>query len=553
MEQLYNLRPNGVCDFLTSLESALRFVNLNRMQSGIDNYGYGRLPHCPEQVKFPAYFSTIGSEMTVAPYRWDHRLFSIVLRFPGHYPNNSAQLMVTPPSTDDSIIQTMCAATGGRSFSIYLHKSLGYCIDTILQRIQYTGVLMRLEKRGPDPPPPKQQPPPNENGNGELPNGTSPGQNPAPSSSTIGDAWKSQVVSLLMNTRKHQGAGHWPIPESYWPDTKMLVLFFVVLLVMLHFRTNLPPRDVHPLLCFRCEPHEPMILQNFPFDKYELENCALSQFMVERKEQDVCWQVFAENSSRSGDLGHPFGYLKLSSNMQSVTLFIMPYNYPMLLPLLDGPIKDPKLIESSSFRQKFDKYLATIPPYYYSKPIVENRYTQAISQPLKKALAKIKIAIPALEDFTTQIYNSHIVTLITKMKYHGKELFEKTCIEVARNLEMYPPVLYNAPQFVRATHCRLINSKKDKQDSQLPVAYQQYKTEIPQMFKDVNVCISESPMATIMPSMKFKNPFDIDRRNLLSQLEKMKINFDQQVDFKSLHVLEGGKPGQKIKLQHAGK
>ena len=77
-------------------------------------------------------------------------------------------------------------------------------------------------------------------------------------------------------------------------------------------------------------------------------------------------QVFVENSSNTGGLGHPFGYLKLSSNMQSVTLFVMPYNYPMLLPLLDAPIKDPKLVESTAFRQKFEKYLSTIPPYYYS-------------------------------------------------------------------------------------------------------------------------------------------------------------------------------------------
>lgn len=33
----------------------------------------------------------------------------------------------------------------------------------------------------------------------------------------------------------------------------------------------------------------------------------------------------------------------------------------------------------------------------------------------------------------------------------------------------------------------------------------------------------------------------------------MRINFDQQVEINALHVLEGGMPGQKIKLQHAGK
>jgi hypothetical protein len=32
----------------------------------------------------------------------------------------------------------------------------------------------------------------------------------------------------------------------------------------------------------------------------------------------------------------------------------------------------------------------------------------------------------------------------------------------------------------------------------------------------------------------------------------MRLNFDQQVQTNNLHVLEGGLPGQKIKLQHAG-
>ena len=40
------------------------------------------------------------------------------------------------------------------------------------------------------------------------------------------------------------------------------------------------------------------------------------------------------NSAKYSDIGHPFGYLKASSNLSSVNLFVMPYNYPVLLPLL---------------------------------------------------------------------------------------------------------------------------------------------------------------------------------------------------------------------------
>lgn len=37
---------------------------------------------------------------------------------------------------------------------------------------------------------------------------------------------------------------------------------------------------------------------------------------------------------KQNDLGQPFGYLKASTALTCVNLFVMPYNYPALLPLL---------------------------------------------------------------------------------------------------------------------------------------------------------------------------------------------------------------------------
>lgn len=45
-------------------------------------------------------------------------------------------------------------------------------------------------------------------------------------------------------------------------------------------------------------------------------------------------QVFVCNSAKYSDLGQPFGYLKASTALNCVNLFVMPYNYPVLLPLL---------------------------------------------------------------------------------------------------------------------------------------------------------------------------------------------------------------------------
>jgi len=39
-------------------------------------------------------------------------------------------------------------------------------------------------------------------------------------------------------------------------------------------------------------------------------------------------------SGKYGDIGYPFGYLKASSTNPVVNLIVMPYNYPLLVPLL---------------------------------------------------------------------------------------------------------------------------------------------------------------------------------------------------------------------------
>lgn len=48
----------------------------------------------------------------------------------------------------------------------------------------------------------------------------------------------------------------------------------------------------------------------------------------------VLLQVYVSNSAKYSELGHPFGYLKASTALNCVNLFVMPYNYPVLLPLL---------------------------------------------------------------------------------------------------------------------------------------------------------------------------------------------------------------------------
>lgn len=64
----------------------------------------------------------MGNELTEEPFRWDHRLFTLVLRLSGGVP----RLKVTPGMplpVDASPINAMCLATGGLFFC-FLHVNL---------------------------------------------------------------------------------------------------------------------------------------------------------------------------------------------------------------------------------------------------------------------------------------------------------------------------------------------------------------------------------------------------------------------------------------------
>ena len=55
---------------------------------------------------------------------------------------------------------------------------------------------------------------------------------------------------------------------------------------------------------------KPLCLQNFAFDKLELESSPLTVAILERNRTDVCWQVFVDGSGKFGGISKPIGYLK---------------------------------------------------------------------------------------------------------------------------------------------------------------------------------------------------------------------------------------------------
>nr|XP_021484049.1 integrator complex subunit 6-like isoform X4 [Meriones unguiculatus] len=123
-----------------------------------------------------------------------------------------------------------------------------------------------------------------------------------------------------------------------------------------------------------------MVIDKLPFDKYELEPSPLTQYILERKSPHTCWQVFVTSSAKYNELGYPFGYLKASTTLTCVNLFVMPYNYPVLLPLLDDLFKVHKLKPNLKWRQAFDSYLKTLPPYYLITKLESERILASVGK-----------------------------------------------------------------------------------------------------------------------------------------------------------------------------
>ncbi|XP_069923027.1 integrator complex subunit 6-like isoform X6 [Oryctolagus cuniculus] len=370
MSELKNLQASGLTTLGQALRSSFDLLNLNRLISGIDNYGQGRNPFfldpsilititdgkkltstagVQEELHLPLNSPLPGSELTKEPFRWDQRLFALVLRLPGVASTEPEQLGSVP--TDESAITQMCEVTGGRSYCVRTQRMLNQCLESLVQKVQ-SGVVINFEKTGPDP----------------LPLGEDGLMDSSrPSNSFGSQPWHSchKLIYVRPNSKTGVPVGHWPIPESFWPDQNL---------------PSLPPRTSHPVVRFSCVDCEPMVIDKLPFDKYELEPSPLTQYILERKSPHTCWQVFVTSSGKYNELGFPFGYLKASTTLTCVNLFVMPYNYPVLLPLLDDLFKVHKLKPNLKWRQAFDSYLKTLPPYYLLTKLESERILASVGK-----------------------------------------------------------------------------------------------------------------------------------------------------------------------------
>ncbi|XP_049671607.1 integrator complex subunit 6 isoform X2 [Accipiter gentilis] len=482
MNELKNLQAEGLTTLGQSLRTAFDLLNLNRLVTGIDNYGQGRNPFflepaiiitvtdgskltttsgIQEELHLPLNSPLPGSELTKEPFRWDQRLFALVLRLPGITAPESEQMTGVP--VDDSAITPMCEVTGGRSYCVCSPRMLNQCLESLVQKVQ-SGVVINFEKAGPDPSPVD---------DGQVDISRSFGPQP----------WHSchKLIYVRPNPKTGVPIGHWPVPESFWPDQNS---------------PTLPPRTSHPVVKFSCTDCEPMVIDKLPFDKYELEPSPLTQFILERKSPQTCWQVYVSNSAKYSELGHPFGYLKASTALNCVNLFVMPYNYPVLLPLLDDLFKVHKAKPTLKWRQSFESYLKTMPPYYLG--------------PLKKAV-RMMGAPNLIADNVEYGLSYSVISYLKKLSQQDlKPQTFRNAYDIPRR-NLLDQLTRMRSNLLKSTR-KFLKGQDEDQVHSVPIAqmgnYQEYLKQIP------------SPLRELDPDQPrrlhtFGNPFKLDKKGMM--------------------------------------
>ncbi|XP_010217563.1 PREDICTED: integrator complex subunit 6 isoform X2 [Tinamus guttatus] len=490
MNELKNLQAEGLTTLGQSLRTAFDLLNLNRLVTGIDNYGQGRNPFflepaiiitvtdgskltttsgIQEELHLPLNSPLPGSELTKEPFRWDQRLFALVLRLPGIAAAAEPEPGAGVP-VDDSAITPMCEVTGGRSYCVCSPRMLNQCLESLVQKVQ-SGVVINFEKAGPDPSP-------IDDGQVEIPRPFGP------------QPWHSchKLIYVRPNPKTGVPIGHWPVPESFWPDQNS---------------PTLPPRTSHPVVKFSCTDCEPMVIDKLPFDKYELEPSPLTQFILERKSPQTCWQVYVSNSAKYSELGHPFGYLKASTALNCVNLFVMPYNYPVLLPLLDDLFKVHKAKPTLKWRQSFESYLKTMPPYYLG--------------PLKKAV-RMMGAPNLIADNVEYGLSYSVISYLKKLSQQAKIESDRVIGSVGKKVAQETGIKVRS-----RSHNLSMAHRNDFQH-----LLQGITGEIPHRPLDLNMKeYAGFQIALLNKDLKpqtFRNAYDIPRRNLLDQLTRMRSN-----------------------------
>jgi len=360
LTRLRNIQANGFTSLGQTLKVAFDLINLPRLHHKLDSYGLGRNPYhsqpamvvcvtdgcklstlstVEDKLHIPTTDPLPGHELTHEPFRWDCRVFSLVLKIPGSFDVNPG----IPLQQSNHPVSVICDVTGGRSYLVTNKTTLLQSFDQLNTKIQ-RGVVIKFERAI--------------NTKVVQTSNNVTVHDPCPQGEQqVKDNFQNST-RLVMIKNPVQGQkivqSNWPIPESY---------FGLI-------GNSIPKRMAHPVLKFVQKDEKVMLMLDFAFDKYELESSALSSLMVEKLNQYSCWYVYVENSGAKSGIHHLCGFLKLSSPNQQgerkAQLYIMPYNFHRLIPLLVElkAIIQKKLYNSTDLIGRINDYAKRCPVYY---------------------------------------------------------------------------------------------------------------------------------------------------------------------------------------------
>ncbi|KAJ1657743.1 hypothetical protein IWQ61_002910 [Dispira simplex] len=316
-------------------------LSLYRVIQGMDTFGMGRRPWASEpalilwftdgrtmlqpnriadRLNIPG-LTTPGADRYCEPFRWDHRLYTIYLDGTG-----SQQ---TEPQ-----INLMCDVMGGTTIRVSTLRTLQQSIDTMLGTGKPKDVIPSL--------PFIAQP------NGVLVNFESIRSAPPNDPTTaLFNMKNSRRMITLAGSASARNTGFFPIPENYWPDGS----------------AHSPPRRAHPVLLYDPTHSFVHIPPGFPFDKYVVESCPMTQDLL-KQPLNTHWPVLVMNSYKNPGVGFPFGFVRANSLHTMVNLYILPYNYPILFTLLEQLKKSPGQALHPKWCKEFADYLERSPVYY---------------------------------------------------------------------------------------------------------------------------------------------------------------------------------------------
>lgn len=364
----------------------------------------------------------------------------------------------------------MCEVTGGRSYRIKSHYVLNQCIESLVQKVQ-PGVVVQFEQL--------------------LAKDLKDGEVQDLAFQTT----KKMIYVAKHPSQKNQfPVGFWPIPEPYWPDPKLV---------------NLPPRDAHPKIRIvtPCVDEPPMV-RNFPVDKYEVEASPLTLQILSKREPNKCWPVVVSTGNYTGE--QPFGYLKTCPPFTQVFLIILPYNYSVLLPLVNELLHKYNSSPPPDWTYKFSVYLRQTPPYY----------APFLRRALNTANVPYNFLQYILPESLDNYLSASVANYLKTMKNTAKQEQENMCLRILKQLKMPKPPYHQVE--TAKLNCGLPLKRDIVTHPQLRDTFAKVHSEI-NLFENYTIVV---PIVNEQgPAKNYRNPFDIPRKDLIDEIARMRENF----------------------------